>query len=428
MSAHTSASADEVVMIDCPDPNNVLMALWVLKNFPDSHVAVVLSIRPVSFKAARYGAVFQRLLKLVGNDIHRMIDPLTEQSIREADRTWLKELSEKDRAWFGVSPDLADETVQEDTRLYMLVSAFRMSQFWRLYGIDPTRYCIYWDEHSLTANNIQVGMSHAFHVHDWSFDFDQEERARYDNAIESISGANGEVIVPVSEDYRRQNRAICDAFVQRMAKEHNMSTPQGILRDLRSGISANNAADVRATLFLGGPFADALTYIQCAPVEHITAMGWNIREGSTLFKLQFNVHVAPKSADNFLRHVSTNRLRLSILPTECVKNTVFALSKEELLDVFHDSSATTRLNQQYHDTASEGVQQTFALFDIVAALTARHPYLYPRQAVRATQKEDPGMIEWIPDVESTIEMFYPDHEQMARTKLQFLEALRSTVT
>jgi hypothetical protein len=417
-------SADKVVLIDCPDPDNVLMALWVLKHSLDSRVAIVLSVRPVSFKAAHYGVAYEGLLNAVGGAIHRMIDPLTEQTFPEAQQSWWKNLDKRDRAWFYVSPNLSDESVRQDTRTYMLVSALRMALFWRSHGIDSSRYRVYWDESSLSENTIKVGMAHAFHVHDWSFDFDKEETARYVQALKSISDAGGSIVTPFSDGYREQIHDICGAFARRVMQELSIDKA---LFDFNSLIRANTTAGVRADLFIGGPFADALTYIRGAPVNNIVAMGWNLQPGTTLFKLQFNVHVAPEAADAFLAHVLAHRLILSILPTECVKRTVYALTRDELLDVLGTSPAAVRLNLQYHETAAGGVQHTFALFDLVAAMTSRHPDLFPQIAVRAKQGAKAGEIDWIPDPDSTIHMLQPDTEHMKRMKPQFLDALRATV-
>ncbi|KAJ7259532.1 hypothetical protein B0H12DRAFT_417469 [Mycena haematopus] len=421
--------AAKIVMIDCPDPDNVLMALWALKRFPDSPIAIVLSPRPVSFKAALYGSAFPRLLNAVG-DIRKLINPLTETTLRDAEETWLKKLPKEDRAWFYVSDDFSEPTVREDTRLYMQVTAFRMASFWKAHGIDSARYRIYWDKGSLIDAKITVGMAHSFHVHDWSFDFNEDERQHYDQALKTVSDANGNVIIPFSDGYRRQNRAVCVAYADRMAQAHGLPVAQDILGDFDDLIAENKAAGVVADLYVGGPFPDALTYVRHAPVTEVVGMGGNLKKGSTLFANQFNFHVAMKSATKFLAYVVEHGIKLTLLPTECVKGTVFSLSREELFAVFAESEAAIRLNLQYHDSAN-GLGQSFSLFDLIAVLATQHD-LYPRRAVRvksASEKpaDSQDVIEWIEDPEGRIQMYWPDEGYMTLRKDEFLDALRTTV-
>ncbi|KAJ7366975.1 hypothetical protein DFH08DRAFT_836155 [Mycena albidolilacea] len=421
----------KVVMIDCPDPDNVLMALWVLKQFPDSPVAIVLSARPVSFKAALYRNAFQRLLNAVG-DIRKLINPLTENSLRDAEKTWLKDLPQKDRAWFRVSDDFSDPTVREDTRLYMQVTAFRMVNFWKAHGIGPTRYRIYWDKASMTNAKIGVGMAHSFHVHDWSFDFNGDERQRYDQALRSISDAEGNVIVPLSDGYRVQNRAICIDYVARMAQASGW-TAENILGDFDHFIVENKTAGVVADLYVGGPFPDALAYVQRAPVTEVVGMGGNLKSGSTLFANQFNFHVALESATEFLTYVVDHKIKLTLLPTECVKGSVFALSREELFTVFEASEAAVRVCLQYYDSAN-GHGQSFPLFDLIAVLTVQHRDLYPRKAVRVRRVDEKtpdanrqDVIEWVEDPKGHIQMYWPDQDHMKLKKAELLDAIRATV-
>ncbi|KAF8158911.1 hypothetical protein K438DRAFT_1942518 [Mycena galopus ATCC 62051] len=428
--AHPAQDAAKIVMIDCPDPDNVLMALWVLKSFPNSQIAIVLSARPVSFKAALYGNAFQRLFNAVGRDIRKMINPLTAATLREAWQTWLKELPKKDHAWFYVSEDFEDPAVREDTRLYMLLTAFRMASFWTSHGIDPARYRIYWDKGSLTDAKITVGMAHSFHVHDWSFDFNEDECRCYDQALRSISDAQGNVTVPFSDGYRQQNRAVCVAYIERMARAHGLAAAEDILCDFDRLIAANRAAGVVADLYVGGPFPDALTYVKRAPVVQVVGMGGNLKKGSTLFANQFNFHVAMESATKFLAYVVEHGIKLTLLPTECVKGSVFSLSREELFAVFEESELAIRLNLQYHDSAN-GPGQSFPLFDLIAVLATQHD-LYLRKAVRVKEAHEKtpdgqGVIEWIEDLEGKIQMYWPDEEYMKSRKAEFLGALRDTV-
>ncbi|KAJ6508684.1 hypothetical protein C8R45DRAFT_968259 [Mycena sanguinolenta] len=421
--------ATKIVMVDCPDPDNALMALWALKQFPESPIAIVLSARPVSFKAALYGRAFQRLLNAV-DDVRKLINPLTELTLRDAEKTWLKELPPTDRAWFYVSDDFSELTVREDTRLYMQVTAFRMARFLKAHGIDLSRYRIYWDQASLTEAKITVGMAHAFHVHDWSFDFNADERQRYDAALRGISDADGNVLIPFSDDFRQQNRAVCAAYVDRMAQAHGLPAAHDILCDFDDLIAANRAAGVVADLYVGGPFPDALTYVRRGPVNEVVGMGGNLKKGSTLFANQFNFHVAMESATKFLAYVVEHGIKLTLLPTECVKGTVFSLSREELFAVFEESEAAIRLNLQYHDTAN-GLGQSFSLFDLIAVLATQHD-LYPRRAVRvkrANEKsaDSQGVIEWVEDPQGAIQMFWPDEGYMMLRKGEFLDALRATV-
>src|SRR5512141_1867833 len=59
----STPTAEHIVFVDIPDTDNVLMAFQILRVFPDEHIAIVLSPRPVDLRVHRYGAKFDDLCK-----------------------------------------------------------------------------------------------------------------------------------------------------------------------------------------------------------------------------------------------------------------------------------------------------------------------------------------------------------------------------
>jgi hypothetical protein len=94
------------------------MILRVLKDFPSDSVAIVLSPRPVSLKAAPYGMKFEQLLDSIGKAsaleqgsprfptaLRRLITPVSARTVGES--SWINSPESNDQAWFYTDPDSA---------------------------------------------------------------------------------------------------------------------------------------------------------------------------------------------------------------------------------------------------------------------------------------------------------------------------------
>jgi hypothetical protein len=424
-------SSSKIVFVDIPDPDNVLMVLQVLRDFPNEHIAVVLSPRPVSFAIPPYGDEFAPLELEVG--LKRMIAP----SSQEADRERMTVLDSCSRAWFAhdLDQDCCDKAVLEDTRLYMSVSACRFRSFLDAHGIPSSRYGLFWDEDG-SPSKIAVGMRHAFHVPDYTYDFNDAERSRYQEALESAVSARIEEDSTTvhSANLRDTIRSICDAYIHRHAKalspDYVSGIPPKMLRNMHELLAANVASNTPADMVIGGPFTEALLFLQHTSVRSVTAMGGFIHGGTNLFPNQFNFHVEMTSAKLFLDLVTEKNIPCTLLPTEAVKGTVFALSQTELDHVVAESSAAHKLIGLYHrDSHSSG--RPYTLYDWIAAIAFTHPDLLPTRTVSSYLQREPDgteVIRFREDSAGRIRMFWNDAEHMQNMKVELIEIMKNTVT
>jgi inosine-uridine nucleoside N-ribohydrolase len=423
-------SSSRIVFVDIPDPDNVLMVLQVLRDFPNEHIAVVLSPRPVSFAIPPYGDEFAPLESEVG--LKRMIAP----SSQVADREWMTVLDSCSQAWFALDldQDCCDSAVLEDTRLYMSVSACRFRNFLDAHGVSSSRYELFWDEDG-SPSKIAVGMRHAFHVPDYTYDFNDAERSRYQEVLESAANTRIEEDSTTvrSADLRDTIRSICDSYIHRHAKawspDQASGVPTNMLRNLHELMVANVASNTTANMIIGGPFTEALVFLQHAPVRSVTAMGGFIHGGSNLFPNQFNFHVDMTSAKLFLDLIVEKSISCTLLPTEAVKGTVFALTQTELDCVVAESPAARKLIGLYHrDSHSTG--RPYTLYDWIAAIAFTHSDLLPTRKVSSYLQREPDgteVIRFREDNAGRICMFWNDAEHMQNMKAELIEIMRNTV-
>lgn len=426
--------ATRIVSVDIPDPDNFLMILRVLKDFPNETVAIVLSPRPVSFKAAPYGKKFEQILDSIGKvsvleqghsttGLRRLISPITTRTIGGS--TWINRLEPSNQAWFYQDPDFSDITVREDTRLYLHVSAFRLIGFLDAHRVNRDQYQIYWDEKSL--EKIVVGIRHAFHVPDFTYDFNSSQVVRYHDLIARNIDDDGNVKNLLSGDLREQITELCKEYVQAKIAllGNDVSTS---LRNLEELIIINIAQDITPEIYVGGPFTEALSYYTRAPVKHIIGMGGFIDGSNNLFPNQFNFLVDMQSAKTLLELAGSGKINLTLLPTDCVKNSLYTLSHQELEECLSKSLASQKLFSQYYRDANT-LEQTYTPFDWVLALTINNPHLFTTKTVEMDIKKDTTGSEVITfrlHEGGNIVMYWNDREHMARHRSEYLKALKNT--
>jgi inosine-uridine nucleoside N-ribohydrolase len=281
------------------------------------------------------------------------------------------------------------------------------------------RYTFYWDTGSMAK--IKPGMRHHFHVHDFTYGFNTDEQQRYDTATAAYT--SGDI-------YREQLRGICTGYVQRMARYFGLEKPEAILNSFMDLLQTNKQANKKALLVIGGPFTEALEYVRQAPVEKVVAMGGFIDGGRNLFPNQFNFHVDMASAKAFLADVTEKGIPLKLVPTECVKGSVFELDEEELQSVFTHSPMLYELAKRY--CQDSGPPGSYKLFDWVAALVVKNPDLLPVKRVKAYVESAEGteervermeIIKFKPDPEGPIQMCWPVKEHMAAQRTTLLEKM-----
>ena len=432
----TALPASRIVSVDIPDPDNFLMVLRVLNDFVRDSVAVILSPRPVTFKAAPYGEKLTPLLEAINKasaneksyssfpvGLHRLISPVTNKDL--GDSEWVRRLEPKDQVWLYQDPDFSDETVREDSYLYLTVSALRLVGFLDAHGVDRNRYNIYWDKNSL--RKITVGLRHAFHLPDFTFDFNGLQLCRYENVITSNIDDDGNVKHVLSDNLRKGITEICEDYIRE--KTESLSLDENtLLRKLEDLIATNIDAGIVPEIYVGGPFTETLAYLNNAPVKRIVGMGGFIHGSSNLFPNQFNFLVDMESAKTLLKLADSGKVELILLPTECVKDSVYTLNHQELEECMSESPESLKLYSNW-SRIKDPTKATYTPFDLVAAMTVNAPDLYTSKKVKLdvkTHLDGSEVIMFRPCKDGEITMYWNDNEYMKHKRSQYLDALKNT--
>lgn len=428
--------ASRIVSVDIPDPDNFLMVLRVLNDFVGDHVAVILSPRPATFKAAPYGEkltpLHNAINKASANEkdyssfpvgLRRLITPITNKDLGDSD--WVRSLEPKDQAWFYQDPDFSDETVREDSCLYLTVSALRLVGFLDAHGVDRNRYDIYWDKNSL--GKISVGLRHAFHLPDFTFDFNSVQLWRYENVIASNIDDDGNVKNVLSDNLRKEITEICGDYIREKTELLGLDANFSLCK-LGDLIATNINAGIVPEIYVGGPFTEALAYLSNAPVKRIVGMGGFIQGSSNLFPNQFNFLVDMESAKSLLKLADSGKVELILLPTECVKDSVYMLNHQELEECMSESPESLKLYSNW-SRIKDLTKATYAPFDLAAAMTVTVPDLYTSKKVKLDVKthfDGSEVIMFRPCKDGEITMYWNDNEYMKHKRPQYLDALKNT--
>ncbi|KAF3031604.1 hypothetical protein E8E11_001836 [Didymella keratinophila] len=289
---------ETIVFVDIPDPDNILMILYVLA-VSKGRVAIVLSPRIVDLSVVRYGKEFSAMNKDLGFKV--MFDPITEGEEPEVPDEWKK--------FFQPDGTLSDPKVNKDTRLYVRVSKQRIEECIEEQFPGRKDYEIFWDPKSM-ENIKKPDMRHALHVADYAFNFNDNEREKYTQIVREYTKSGSRL--------RRGLRGICDEYIARQRAERDSSLEP---TDIQKLFQANMTVE-KAKLIIGGPLTEALLYIKHTKGKLVgvyVMMGTltndrNMREG-----VQFNVGKDPESANEFLNKIMTDWIRTLLVPTECCK-------------------------------------------------------------------------------------------------------------
>lgn len=404
----STMSGTRQVFVDPADTDNPLMCLTALKEHPDALVEIVLSPRPVDFKAKPYGGNFKRFTEVVGID--KMMIPLTE------DPEWAKDLDDEMRPYFYRDVDFSDEYVREDAYPYMCLTAFRFASFFEDRGIPRERYVFYFDESSVDQDKVKPGMRHAIHVPDYSYDFDPAELLKFKTARDAATG----------EVRRAQLLAVCHDYIERQAQRFGYSDPKGILHNFDDLIERKKS-EFSSSLLIGGPFTEALRYVEELPVSDICAMAFYIHGESNLFKNQYNALVDMPSAKQFLRCVEEMAIPFSIVPTECIKGSPYQLDAKELAEVFQPAPLIYAMIERF--TAETNTLKSVVLYDWVAALYQTNRWLLPSRRVEwfTTHVDGIEVIKFRESSKGSMRMCWNDHGYMQEKKSDLMRLMKSTV-
>jgi hypothetical protein len=407
-----------IIFVDIPDPDNILMALQALLD-SKGRVAIVLSPRIVDLSAARYGKKFAKIRRDVPFDT--MALPIERgQQCPDVPTRWAK--------WFDPDGTLADEEIRKDTRLYVDVSAMRVTEVLRKFAPKDKEYTIFWDPHSLSEIK-QPDMRHALHVHDFRFNFNKKETKQY-KEVTKAHRRGGPAL-------RTELRKICHRYIGRQREKMGLRSIDVTPIDIRDLFKANQKVE-DARIVIGGPLTEALQYLKWTPDPgQITAMlGTRTRDRNTFRNVQFNLWKDLKSARDFLEIVAAKSLPMQIVPTECCKSKddtdpcPYVLELSTYKELLSDS-LVYRMIRRWGEDASQ--TQCYGAFDWVTAISAKEPQIFRWVPVKHEVCMEGEQISNITfaDVQNgdltSIQMAKADYEYMKETKHVLIREMKKVI-
>jgi hypothetical protein len=388
-----------IVFIDVPDPDNLLMVLDVITNHPHDTVAIVLSPRIVDLSVPRYGQEFAAIRDAVG--LEKMAIPIeSDDAMTVPDHL---------QHWFYKDANLSDPEVMQDTDVYMRTSSLRIAEILQKYGVLRTRYTIFWDERRLQTTK-RPDMRHAFHVHDFSYNFNNEEMESYKQAIAQFRTRSLQLRVSL--------RRVIHTYMTRQVGELALMCTDDKLNRFEKLVEANKDLQ-NAKLIIGGPFTEALAYLKGTKTpDVIVVMAFSIRMDRNIFQnLQFNLWKDMQSAKGFVRFVQEKEIRLDIVPTEVCKGTEkhtcpFELRLDDYDTILGEHSLLYHALKQYKQD-TDG-RKKYPAFDWIAAIAATNPSIFQWRLVTLRMKSFRGVeniyVEEVDEDEgSTIRMAWDDY-------------------
>nr|GAT45482.1 predicted protein [Mycena chlorophos] len=385
--APTDYPSSRFIFVDTVDMDNPLLCLSQAKGNPNAFIHIILS---------------------TPKPAHRLATPLDGD-----DPDWaaavpdeLKDYFKRD-ARFG---DVDAPYLLEDLELYMQLSAFRFTAILVDSGVSRDRFGFY--QASWAHQHIVPGIRHAMHVPDYTYDFDADEKAKFDAVYTTLSG----------DALREKLLDVCRDYVSRQSTRFGIPLEStGIFTDFDTLLDQESLLDQPAeprTMVIGGPLTEALPFLRRLRVRRIFAMLLCVHGDLNVFPEQYNVLLDRASCTAFLDLVQARGIPMRIVPTELVKGSPLQLTADELGYVFAPAPRLLEMVLAY--THGTQIMPGVALFDWVMGILERHPEWVPTRRVvwyhaqvkgqRVIRVRDVG-----PAEESCLEMYEVGAEALERT-------------
>lgn len=313
-----------------------------------------------------------------------------------------------DLPWFYVDHGFHDADIRKDTVKYMEVSRLRLITFLNRHSIAPSRYRIYSNAIN-ESTRIQPGMHHALHKPDFAFDFkdmllgngeiwnsseaarlaklSDEDTARLKllcsraQAVPNASNSSTDLFlaaVSSETDYsdgtmrstkrREDTRLLCDVYksVKANVESANENSDRfGSIEELVDKLRSNRGEPI---FYVGGPFTETVEIIEgldSNKIGPVIAMAGASHGNNNIFANQFNILADPESAKDIFELALNEKVDLTLIPTECVKDTPYQLSWKEFEDV-SDTEECAHIRELYDQWHPE--HRMVNPFDILAAM------------------------------------------------------------
>ena len=303
----------------------------------------------------------------------------------------------KYKPWFYVDESFSDsEEIKKDTQLYMETSRLRVISFLDSYGIPRSRYKVYTDQSLDQSHTVVPAMRHSFHGSDFAFDFrsmllqEQGWRVKEVAAELNLDDKKASLLLSLCEkaeryasstgsdkdfelfyaavheepdepDYmissrRRENaRFLMQIYNKRKsalldAEDLRYRANDELIESLKTGTQSSspsttpqspgvNSPNVKALIYSGAAFTEVLRIITEAPksVLSIIAMAGTQTGQSNLLGEQFNILLDKDSAEKVFELAVRKEIDLTLLSTECVKDSSYSLTKSEFETICKDA-------------------------------------------------------------------------------------------
>lgn len=177
-----------------------------------------------------------------------------------------------------------------------------------------------------------------------------------------------------SQQRRKDTRLLCKVYLHKQDQDRlfapgNYDTIEALSQTLKKK-SVTLDGGAKPLIYVGGPFTEALKIMkELGPgaVGPVIAMAGTTYGKSNLFANQFNILVDPQSAREVFALAKAGEIDLTLLPTECVKDTEYDFKFE----VFNEQVGKHK--ESYHHIKNLywqwGYNRNVTLFDLLAAMT-----------------------------------------------------------
>ncbi|KAK6987509.1 hypothetical protein R3P38DRAFT_330818 [Favolaschia claudopus] len=384
LSAEDRASIRNVdAYCDPVDEDNPEMCAFALWAFPNAHVNIILSPRPLDLQASPYGDDFNNLLKQIGD-----IGPLILPSSMQKDRTWLEKVPPEHRALLEAEDKgFEHPRIRDITPKYLVASCYRFAEKFSLLGHDFSRFTFYWDPSSMDA--IVPGIRHSAHVPDYAYGFqnanddgagnEANELARFKAATDLKNIEREQAIIPIIDHFIHR---LFGSFKSKHGLGDALTHPADILHDF-TDLVKERKADPSCVPFVlvGGPFESILTYLEHdLSVQQIWAQALSISGGTiNLFPNQYNIHVAFTAGIDFFDLVQKRGIPTLLTPTEAAKGSKFELTDEQLEQAFVNAPWFYHATMKFRKETNTLVRNI--PFDVVAVVGVVDPDIMPARPV-----------------------------------------------
>ncbi|KAL6161914.1 hypothetical protein ACJQWK_11930 [Exserohilum turcicum] len=403
-----------VLFIDIPDPDNFLMAHHVLNSF-SWPIAIVLSSRIVDFSVPRYEEnVYAEMKESIS--IKTLITPIRDE---------IPDVEPQFKKWFYADSTLEDDEVLRDSKMYTKLSALRLMESLQNRGVKRTDFKIFWHEESF-LKMPSPDMRHAFHVHDFKFNFNSEEMAKYRATQDNPERGN---------KLRTSLRETCGQYIRRQEAELALDENDDILTDLSALITANCQTE-GAVLIIGGPLTEAWIYIKKTPEPSlVTMMNGTLKKTGNLFNDPFNTHKDKRAAKEFLECVVRESIPTQLVPTECIRSMdsqstcPFTLRLSECETILGSNTLEYSMVEQWVEDT--GKQRSYAPFDWITAVAASDPSIYSWIPVKLKTSSTTGdngktIVFSKTKKDTSLEIAQDDYKEMKIVKERLISSMKAS--